>query len=354
MRNSDHDTAEKENRLETHLQTRLGSRVRHLRVICRDAGVTLSGSTRTYHAKQLAQHLIMEITDLPILANEIEVLAGGGRDDGFSQEHNKGTFDLKPSILFADGDTELCGVYRRFATIRGYEAQTSCDGLDCITKLRQATPVVLVLDLELRWGGGDGVLAWLREEPQFLPSRVVLTSAEASAHILDRLALPPVVKTLTKPFLLSALLDWPAYNAPEEPKRGANGSQRRGILVVDDEPALRDILQTRLQQQGFHVWTAANGEEALDHCCNYSDEIAVILLDIQMPGLDGPKTFDGIRELDVDIPVCFMTGDPGEYETSDLLRNGARHCFNKPFRMDEIVRAVCNLANEPMGWPQEN
>jgi CheY-like chemotaxis protein len=114
---------------------------------------------------------------------------------------------MKQSMLVADGDAELCDLYRRFSTERGYEVETTSDGLDCVRKLRQVTPAVLVLDLELRWGGGDGVLGWLREEPQFLPRRVVLTSAEASAHNFDRLASPPVVKTLTKPFPLSALLD---------------------------------------------------------------------------------------------------------------------------------------------------
>jgi hypothetical protein len=49
-----------------------------------------------------------------------------------------------------------------------------------------------------------------------------------------------------------------------------------------------------------------------------------------------------------------MTGDADDHEPSELLRQGARHLFVKPFRMDEIVRVVCDLANEPMGWPQEN
>ena len=260
---------------------------------------------------------------------------------------------MKQTMLIADGDIGLCDLYREFATDRGYAVETSSDGLDCVRKLRQATPDVLVLDLELHWGGGDGVLGWLREEPQFLPSRVVLTSAAALAHNIDNLALPPVVKILTKPFPLSVLLDGPAFVASDESMHPSNGGQRRGILVVDDEAALRDILQAHLQHQGFQVWTAANGDEALDHCCNHSDEIAVILLDVQMPGLDGPETFDGIRELDVDIPVCFMTGDPGDYEPSDLLRRGVRYLFGKPFRMADVVRVVCDLANEPMGWPQE-
>ena len=59
--------------LETHLQNRLGSRVRCLRLVFRGQGIVLLGYAHTYHAKQLAQHALMEATELPILANEIEV-----------------------------------------------------------------------------------------------------------------------------------------------------------------------------------------------------------------------------------------------------------------------------------------
>jgi hypothetical protein len=65
--------SESETHLETHLQVRLGSRVRQLRVVSQNDGVILQGIASTYYAKQLAQHLIMQITNLPLLANEIEV-----------------------------------------------------------------------------------------------------------------------------------------------------------------------------------------------------------------------------------------------------------------------------------------
>ena len=87
------------------------------------------------------------------------------------------------------------------------------------------------------------------------------------------------------------------HDGVDAPKQLANDRRRRAVLVVDDEPAIRDVLQTHLRHEGFRVWTAASGEEALDHCCDHSDEIAVILLDVRMPGLDGPQTLDGIREL---------------------------------------------------------
>ena len=107
---------------------------------------------------------------------------------------------MKQTMLIADGDAELCDMYQKYVKDHGYDVETSSDGMDCVRKLRQVTPDVLVLDLEILWGGGDGVLGWLRDEPTYLPSRVLLTSAVASAQFLSSLVSPPVVKALTKPF----------------------------------------------------------------------------------------------------------------------------------------------------------
>ena len=59
--------------LETSVQRRLGTRIRGLRVIVRQDGIELRGVVSTYHAKQIAQHAAMDLSDLPILANDIEV-----------------------------------------------------------------------------------------------------------------------------------------------------------------------------------------------------------------------------------------------------------------------------------------
>lgn len=59
--------------LELHLQNQLGGRVRDLHLVIREDGIVLRGYARTYYAKQVAQQALMRLTDLPILANEIEV-----------------------------------------------------------------------------------------------------------------------------------------------------------------------------------------------------------------------------------------------------------------------------------------
>jgi len=65
--------AHRDDPLENLLQRRLGSRIRNLRVVVRPEGIVLTGNAPTYHAKQLAQHAVMELADRPILANDIEV-----------------------------------------------------------------------------------------------------------------------------------------------------------------------------------------------------------------------------------------------------------------------------------------
>src|SRR5262245_55107189 len=78
------------------------------------------------------------------------------------------------------------------------------------------------------------------------------------------------------------------YGAPPAP----------AILVVDDEPMIRKLLQLQLQQQGFGVLVAADGREALVLYQARRSTIALVLLDVRMPDLDGPQTLAALRQCD--------------------------------------------------------
>jgi DNA-binding response OmpR family regulator len=109
-------------------------------------------------------------------------------------------------LLVADSDASLCHIYRQFFSKHCYEVETALDGLECMTTLRWFQPDVLVLEWEIPWGGGHGVLARLREENPLLPIQVVLLTGDRSASELSHQLIPPVVACLEKPFHLSALL----------------------------------------------------------------------------------------------------------------------------------------------------
>ncbi|HEY8504799.1 MAG TPA: response regulator, partial [Gemmataceae bacterium] len=80
-----------------------------------------------------------------------------------------------------------------------------------------------------------------------------------------------------------------------------------GILVVDDEPFVLDVIEHLLRHHGFEVWPAGGGAEALALYQRHRDAVALVLLDVQMPGLDGPQTLRALRALNPDVRCCFMS-----------------------------------------------
>jgi len=106
------------------------------------------------------------------------------------------------------------------------------------------------------------------------------------------------------------------------------------ILVVDDEHLIRWSLEQSLKKQGYDVITAASGEEALRLV---HDEIPeLILLDIQLPGMDGLQVLEKVKEVDGEIIVVMVTA-LGVLETAvKAMRLGAHDYINKPFNLDEL------------------
>ena len=114
---------------------------------------------------------------------------------------------MRPTVLVADGDSQLRDLYQMFLGERGYEVETAADGLECLEKLRTTRPAALVVDLSLRWGGCDGVLAWLRDEGIRCETSVILTGTADSPPDGVNPHAPPVVDYLPKPFGLMTLLE---------------------------------------------------------------------------------------------------------------------------------------------------
>jgi CheY-like chemotaxis protein len=118
---------------------------------------------------------------------------------------------------------------------------------------------------------------------------------------------------------------------------------------VDDDPSIRALFTVCLPPQGFAVWRAASGEEALDLYREHSSAIDVVLLDVRMPDLDGPHTLVRLRQYDPEVRCCFMSGDMGDYTEDDLLALGARDVVAKPFSLTGLVRRLRQVAErEPV------
>jgi DNA-binding NtrC family response regulator len=118
-----------------------------------------------------------------------------------------------------------------------------------------------------------------------------------------------------------------------------------GVLVADDEAAIRRLLEIALGRQGFTVWSAAGGREAVELFRRNRDAIDLVVLDVQMPGLDGPWTLIALQEIDPQVRCCFMSGHTGGYSAETLQAMGIVRIFQKPFAIAELVEALRALVH---------
>ena len=116
------------------------------------------------------------------------------------------------------------------------------------------------------------------------------------------------------------------------------------ILVVDDEPNIRETAAFILQMEGFEVVKACNGEEGLEAIHKYSPKM--ILLDVMMPELSGWKTFDKIKENDMwrNIPIIFLTA-----RTDRVAKHAggflAEDYIEKPAKIQELKERIDKILN---------
>ena len=115
----------------------------------------------------------------------------------------------------------------------------------------------------------------------------------------------------------------------------------RPILVVDDDSAIRDAERQILADHGFRVVEARDGAEAMRAID--LEPPALIVLDVQMPGVDGPTFARELRTRLRRVPLVILTGVPDPKREAD--RCNAEAFLRKPFDADELVRIVRRFAS---------
>jgi len=110
------------------------------------------------------------------------------------------------------------------------------------------------------------------------------------------------------------------------------------ILVVDDEEAIREVVSTLLEAQGYQCTTCCNGRVALDTFGN--DAFDLVLSDIVMPEMDGLKLLANLRSLDPDVPVIMVTAMHDISIALEAIRAGAYDYILKPFEKDQLHLSV--------------
>jgi two-component system KDP operon response regulator KdpE len=122
-------------------------------------------------------------------------------------------------------------------------------------------------------------------------------------------------------------------------------SERRRILVVDDEPQITRVLRTTLSAQGYDIRVAHDGESALELMKDWRPDL--VLTDLAMPNVDGIELCRRVRSAS-EVPIIVLSGREQEKSKVEALDAGADDYVTKPFAMQELLARIrANLRRAP-------
>jgi DNA-binding NtrC family response regulator len=122
------------------------------------------------------------------------------------------------------------------------------------------------------------------------------------------------------------------------PNRIREPVKKKLILIVDDEPQIREILQRGLSRNGYSILLAENGDEAVR--IHEREVIDLVITDVQLPDLDGLQLLDTIKTKTAHIPVMIMTGYGSIENAVEAMRRGAFDYLLKPFSLEALQERI--------------
>ncbi|RMF83444.1 MAG: PAS domain S-box protein [Nitrospinota bacterium] len=126
----------------------------------------------------------------------------------------------------------------------------------------------------------------------------------------------------------------------EEGAEAERGRKEKTILLVDDDPTIRELGRDILSLKGYPVMTAENGMEALQLYQEHGEEIALVILDMVMPKMSGRETFHALRRLNPAVKIILSSGYSQEHELRDLLEQGVETFIPKPYNVQKFLGVV--------------
>ena len=120
------------------------------------------------------------------------------------------------------------------------------------------------------------------------------------------------------------------------------------VLLVDDEEIIIDVGKAMLERLGYHVIVAESGDKAVDAVRRKPYEIDLVILDMIMPGMDGGKAFERIREIKPTMPVILSSGYAIDGQAAEIMKKGCNGFMQKPFNISKLsqkIRKILDATN---------
>src|SRR5256885_2388526 len=251
-------------------------------------------------------------------------------------------------VLIADDDQDVREVLVESFRVAGFDVLEAKNGLEALLYVKRDRPDAVVHDLMMPRLGGVEALKRIHD---FNPGIRVLvvtgtddpelhrqaTASGASAVFTKPVAIAALVAALTGPMPAAAPpAPAPARPSPAPAKPAAAPTGR--ILVADDNPEVRQMLEDVLTSLGYVTKTAADGTEAVRSVI--ADAPDVVLLDVYMPGLSGVGALPTIVAVAPNTKVIMISGSANIDVLKRSLAFGAHDYVTKPFEISSLSRAI--------------
>ena len=276
-------------------------------------------------------------------------------------------------VLVVDDDRDGADTLGMVFEELGNEVHVMYGGAQALEDANTFRPDLMLIDLVMPHVDGYGLVVRLRQNPAFAQTRFVAITghvdeehkSSAMKAGFNMVHFKPITQRAIAEVLASVVREVaPADQLPRLPERASlreewrlpigesanHGSavlKKPIVLVADDEKALGTMLDSTLRHYGFVVWLATSGKEAVELYREHCQSIALVLLDVQMPGMDGPATLAAIRAINPEVQCCFMSGHTGKYSASELLDMGAVHVIPKPFASFSLLARLLGDMVDP-------
>ena len=222
-------------------------------------------------------------------------------------------------ILVIDDDTDQLALTTRFHHREGFRVRTATNGRSGLDLARRLRPRAILLDVMMPGVDGWSVLSQIKADEMLAPIPVVMVTSVDQRNLAASLG---AADYMLKP------VDWSRFGKIVNQFRLAETDWRGTVLLVEDEAVTRMAMRATLEEDGWSVVEAANGEEGLQLAGDTRPD--VVIVDLNMPVMDGFGFLEGVRGLPgcSDIPVIVLTGREFSVVDRSKLR-GASQILNR-------------------------
>lgn len=232
-------------------------------------------------------------------------------------------------ILVVDDEVQIRELMKKVLSAEGYQATTVPSAEQALGVLLKEMFDVIILDINLAGTSGLAVLCEIRKSNSKIP--VVIYSGAVTADIEKEAMTAGATEVLRKDIGVSLLVMQinKIVHAQDRITERLYLKKDAPILIVDDNENIRRLLKTFLLEKGYPVLEAQNGQEALAQA--QANKIAVVLLDIEMPVMDGLETLPKLLEINPQLGIVMATGVLEDEKVKKAVELGAYGYILKPF-----------------------